>query len=249
MKRLTDEKVFSGFTTAWRRAIWPTSFSPLRAKATTDGVVRWPSALGMMVGLPPSMAAMALLVVPRSAQRRENQRELDADARGSSGDKISTSARLAPEAAACVQGLCRARGLAHRCPPLCRCPAPRPRRDRQQPRRATSGAPRAAAARLGRCRADAPQLAARPRATRDAAEARQRARSPAKVPTRGDWPSQRARRGDCEWCRQQGAHKMTWQLISASKQCRLQVVVVGNMQLSTQNCERKPSKLSSSAAR
>ena len=50
MKRLTELNVFSGFTTAWRRAIWPTSFSPLRAKATTDGVVRWPSAFGMMVG-------------------------------------------------------------------------------------------------------------------------------------------------------------------------------------------------------
>ena len=34
--------------------------------ATTEGVVRPPSALVMMVGLPPSMAATAELVVPRS---------------------------------------------------------------------------------------------------------------------------------------------------------------------------------------
>lgn len=35
-------------------------------KATTEGVVRPPSALVMMVGLPPSIAATAELVVPRS---------------------------------------------------------------------------------------------------------------------------------------------------------------------------------------
>jgi hypothetical protein len=34
--------------------------------ATMDGVVRPPSALAMMVGWPPSMTAMAELVVPRS---------------------------------------------------------------------------------------------------------------------------------------------------------------------------------------
>jgi hypothetical protein len=49
-KARTSLKVFSGFTTACRRAIVPTSFSPLRAKATTEGVVRAPSALGTMVG-------------------------------------------------------------------------------------------------------------------------------------------------------------------------------------------------------
>lgn len=45
---------------------WPTRRSPVLVKATTEGVVRPPSALVMMVGLPPSMAATALLVVPRS---------------------------------------------------------------------------------------------------------------------------------------------------------------------------------------
>ena len=51
------------------------------------------------------------------------------------------------------------------------------------------------------------------------------------------------------WYRQQGAHKMTWQLVSAFEQCRLQEVGVLNMQWSTQNCKREPSKLSGSAAR
>ena len=45
---------------------WPTSLSPVLVKATTDGVVRPPSWLLTIVGLPPSMAATALLVVPRS---------------------------------------------------------------------------------------------------------------------------------------------------------------------------------------
>ena len=44
----------------------PTRRSPFLVKATTDGVVRAPSALVMTVGLPPSMAATAELVVPRS---------------------------------------------------------------------------------------------------------------------------------------------------------------------------------------
>lgn len=49
-----------------RARTWPTRRSPFLVKATTEGVVRPPSALVMMVGLPPSMAATALLVVPRS---------------------------------------------------------------------------------------------------------------------------------------------------------------------------------------
>ncbi len=51
----------------WRhKPTCPTSRSPALVKATTEGVVRPPSALVMMVGLPPSMAATAELVVPRS---------------------------------------------------------------------------------------------------------------------------------------------------------------------------------------
>src|SRR6478609_4136442 len=66
MNRLAEEIVPLAFNTACRRAIWPTSRSPESVKATTDGVVREPSALGMTVGWPPSMAAMTELVVPRS---------------------------------------------------------------------------------------------------------------------------------------------------------------------------------------
>src|SRR4051812_44799851 len=51
---------------ACRFATWPTRRSPLLVNATTDGVIRPPSAFGMIVGSPPSMYATAELVVPRS---------------------------------------------------------------------------------------------------------------------------------------------------------------------------------------
>src|SRR6267143_1252486 len=66
MKRLIEKTVFSGFTAACRRANWPTSRSPDFVKATTDGVVRPPSAFGMTTGSPASMTAITELVVPRS---------------------------------------------------------------------------------------------------------------------------------------------------------------------------------------
>src|SRR5215217_5966487 len=66
MKRLIEKIVFSGFITACRLATVPTRRSPESVKATTDGVVRPPSAFSMISGSPPSMAAMAELVVPRS---------------------------------------------------------------------------------------------------------------------------------------------------------------------------------------
>ena len=59
MKRLMEKTVFSGLVTAWRLATVPTNCSPVLVKATTDGVVLPPSALGMMVGSPPSSTAMA----------------------------------------------------------------------------------------------------------------------------------------------------------------------------------------------
>ena len=55
-----------GFNIAWRLASWPTRRSPWSVKATTEGVVRAPSALGITIGFPPSVAAMTELVVPRS---------------------------------------------------------------------------------------------------------------------------------------------------------------------------------------
>ncbi len=51
---------------AWRLATWPTSRSPLFENATTEGVVRLPSAFGMTTGSPPSMTATHEFVVPRS---------------------------------------------------------------------------------------------------------------------------------------------------------------------------------------
>src|SRR5438105_355353 len=66
MKRLIEKTVFCGFVTAWRLATVPTRRSPPCVNATTDGVVRPPSAFSMTVGSPPSSTAMHELVVPRS---------------------------------------------------------------------------------------------------------------------------------------------------------------------------------------
>src|SRR5262245_53282761 len=66
MWRFTDRMVRSTLVTACRLATSPTRTSPDLANATTDGVVREPSALGMTVGSPPSSTATTLFVVPRS---------------------------------------------------------------------------------------------------------------------------------------------------------------------------------------
>src|SRR5258705_6747013 len=66
MKRLIEETVFWGLVTAWRLATVPTRRSPDAVKATTEGVVRPPSAFSMTVGSPPSSTAMHEFVVPRS---------------------------------------------------------------------------------------------------------------------------------------------------------------------------------------
>src|ERR1700712_1558484 len=58
--------VFLELVTCWRRATWPTKRSPFLLTATTDGVVRLPSLLAIISGLPDCMTAMAELVVPRS---------------------------------------------------------------------------------------------------------------------------------------------------------------------------------------
>src|SRR5262245_34930315 len=58
--------VFFGLVTAWRRATTPTSRSPVFENATTDGVVRNPSAFAITLGSPPSMTATHEFVVPRS---------------------------------------------------------------------------------------------------------------------------------------------------------------------------------------
>src|SRR5438270_3035940 len=66
MKRLIEKIVFCGLVTACRLATVPTSRSPEGANATTEGVVRPPSAFSITVGSPPSSTAMHELVVPRS---------------------------------------------------------------------------------------------------------------------------------------------------------------------------------------
>ena len=66
MWRLTERMVRSGLVMAWRLATSPTRTSPALAKATTDGVVRAPSALGMTTGSPASRTLTTELVVPRS---------------------------------------------------------------------------------------------------------------------------------------------------------------------------------------
>ncbi len=66
MKRLIEKTVFAGLVIDCRLATCPTSRSPVLENATTEGVVRFPSAFGMTTGSPPSMTATHELVVPRS---------------------------------------------------------------------------------------------------------------------------------------------------------------------------------------
>src|SRR6187200_2921539 len=66
MWRLTDRMVRSTLVTAWRLATSPTRTSLDLANATTEGVVRAPSAFAMTVGSPPSRTATTEFVVPRS---------------------------------------------------------------------------------------------------------------------------------------------------------------------------------------
>src|SRR5207244_11900956 len=66
MWRLTERTVRSGFVIDWRLATSPTSTSPVLEKATTDGVVRAPSELGITAGSPASKTATTEFVVPRS---------------------------------------------------------------------------------------------------------------------------------------------------------------------------------------
>ena len=66
MWRLTDEMVRSTLVTAWRFATLPTRTSPSLENATTEGVVRAPSAFAITTGSPPSRVDTTELVVPRS---------------------------------------------------------------------------------------------------------------------------------------------------------------------------------------
>src|ERR1700722_7640517 len=66
MKRLIEYTVASGLVTDWRFATWPTRRSPDFVIATTEGVVRAPSWLGITTGSPPCITATTEFVVPRS---------------------------------------------------------------------------------------------------------------------------------------------------------------------------------------
>src|SRR5690348_11799646 len=66
MWRFTERIVRSGLVIAWRFATSPTRTSPVLENATTDGVVRAPSAFGITEGSPASSTATTELVVPRS---------------------------------------------------------------------------------------------------------------------------------------------------------------------------------------
>ena len=66
MWRLTERMVRPGLVMAWRLATSPTRTSPALEKATTEGVVRDPSALGITRGSPASRTLTTELVVPRS---------------------------------------------------------------------------------------------------------------------------------------------------------------------------------------
>src|SRR4051812_15680365 len=66
MWRLTERIVRSGLVIAWRLATSPTRTSPVLENATTEGVVRPPSALGMTTGSPASSTETTEFVVPRS---------------------------------------------------------------------------------------------------------------------------------------------------------------------------------------
>ena len=66
MKRLMEKMVFLGLVSRCRLAVTPTRRSPSLANATTEGVVRPPSAFAITVGSPPSRTAMHEFVVPRS---------------------------------------------------------------------------------------------------------------------------------------------------------------------------------------
>src|SRR5437588_3693063 len=116
MKRLIEKTVFCELVTAWRLATVPTSLSPDCVNATTEGVVRPPSAFSITVGSPPSSTAIQLLVVPRSipivfpilrlaplrVQRRKSKRESSRSAPPAEGggqvQLPANSATLAPSA-------------------------------------------------------------------------------------------------------------------------------------------------------
>src|SRR5690606_33548419 len=66
IKRLIDDIVLVGLVTACLFAGSPTLISPSSTKAITDGVVLFPSALGITTGSFPSITETHEFVVPKS---------------------------------------------------------------------------------------------------------------------------------------------------------------------------------------
>src|SRR5690606_24271826 len=66
MKRLIEATVLVGFVTACLLAGSPTLISPPSTKATTDGVVLFPSELGITTASLPSITETQEFVVPKS---------------------------------------------------------------------------------------------------------------------------------------------------------------------------------------
>ncbi len=66
MKRLMENTVLTGLVIACRLAGSPTRRSPFSTNATIEGVVRFPSLLGITTGSLPSITATHEFVVPKS---------------------------------------------------------------------------------------------------------------------------------------------------------------------------------------
>ena len=126
MNRLIENTVFSGFITAWRLATVPTRRSPESVNATTDGVVRPPSAFSRISGSPPSSTAIAEFVVPRSIPI------------------VFAICYLAPSS------LFKLRNLSERLADVCARDSTASRAPRRRPRRAVLGAAQLQEARLAR---------------------------------------------------------------------------------------------------
>src|SRR3989338_2961414 len=97
MKRFAEYTVLLGFVTACILAATPTRTS-LSLNATTDCVVRLPSAFGITVGSPPSMTAMQEFVVPRSIPiilLIEKRKECQSESLGSARDELRRRLALA----------------------------------------------------------------------------------------------------------------------------------------------------------
>src|SRR5215217_7400313 len=90
MWRFTERMVRSTLVTACRLATSPTRTSPDLVKATTDGVVRAPSALAMTLGSPPSRTATTEFVVPRSMPTARDM----VDSSGKSGKELSETCSI-----------------------------------------------------------------------------------------------------------------------------------------------------------